>query len=1438
MSRFVLRLLWTEEVVILDTLTGKQFFLVDYEPDLFPQGFGFDLNVNHKLDDASISALKEITDSCNKLSSIFDGAKPRELFSNLLGGAMEGFLTTLPVLVSISLVYLAYVRRDDSKLKILLTILGTCTLLSSDLVSGLYREFVASITSIKSQGEDASVADAFLALLLGYVGKRNKHKAFSSSFLDSLISFGKNRKSFNDTFRYILDLLKNVSDYFGNDYLKNLFSNNDCVLDSRLDKWTKDVVHIITKFQSNELDIDRENFNYCYSLYLISLDMISSVHSKEVGERLRQVITPHVLALRKVLSVFESASFGKNQFRLEPLTIMLVGQPGVGKSMMTFPFLADVLCEVLPDNLKHTLVDNPTDNIYMRKNEHKYWDGYHGQFATVFDDFGQARDFPQNLESEYMDLIRVCNSFPHICHMAALENKGNVEFNSDIVFLTSNMLRLDVHSLVQPEAVFRRFDLCYLVVPKKEYCLSTSLSGTVLERRLDKTKVPSDFLDDIYEFYPYNMLQSHIVGSSIGYHDFVQLAVDVYGQKFKRNRNLQTDLKDRISTKLALKAQSGLFFDADGQCPFEPSVWEPSFYISHLSGILKKSTSFGSGLSSFSDTDSSGILRECVEICKAQSCLGGFASSHIKEFREWFRVKITPLMTFRNLSLVLGGFAAIYAVGSLVSKPSNVGASQSFSGTEPRQKHNIEHVKSRAYSRPIRAQLGNLNVSQVSSTVVKYNLYEIIRVSDNKIIGFLLFLNDRDYIYPNHYLTQFKHAQSESNDKYTPGFYFNNDQIGKTYEISLDEICSASDGHTLSHLDLARSTAPNFVHKHRDITSLFATLNDIKGLSKITCRLVSTLDNSISSVVFDANVTSSVPVRGPDRIVYRVLKGYQYSFATQSGDCGAILFSEHPGPSFGKIIGMHVAGDGYTLGVSSALTRDDLSSQPLQCQMSVDFFDLGLTDKPTHSSGRTVIRPSPLKDSYKESITMPAFLRPRDGVDPMERAISKYAYRDLPTVFSFFDDISSTFSHLFNVGFSNKHLYTRVLNWNETVLGVPNLKYVDPIPRGTSPGYPHNVVLGSKGKTFWFGDGQQVDVVNDRAVALFDKCDSILETLSSGGDYRLYFTDFLKDERRPIDKAMAMKTRLVSGCPIELTLITRKFFSGFAGWIMANRIYNSIAVGINAYSQEWDLLYNRLSEVDGPVICGDFSNFDGSLRPEYLQIIGAHIHDWYADEHIDLRTCIWEYVYKSCHVNGSKLYQWRQGLPSGHPLTTIINSLYNLSAIRYCYNVMLGDKVHSFPFDDHVRCVVYGDDNIIRFSTSVSDFVNPDLIEENFRKIGLSYGVASKDGSSLKFQSLEDVTFLKRSFRHCSLVGRKIAPLDLDVILETPQWTKTGKLWREIALGNVDDALTELSLHDKQLFDTWSKKIIDASRKRLGYCPVEASWSRLRTKALAREFFW
>jgi hypothetical protein len=299
-------------------------------------------------------------------------------------------------------------------------------------------------------------------------------------------------------------------------------------------------------------------------------------------------------------------------------------------------------------------------------------------------------------------------------------------------------------------------------------------------------------------------------------------------------------------------------------------------------------------------------------------------------------------------------------------------------------------------------------------------------------------------------------------------------------------------------------------------------------------------------------------------------------------------------------------------------------------------------------------------------------------------------------------------------------------------------------------------------------------------------------------------------------------------------------FLPFSKWMMDNRGHNSSAIGANPY-EEWDYFARRLKSKGPRVIAGDFSGYDSRQLSVILLAICDMINRWYGDEEeLQLaRLTIFQEVINSIHISGDTVYQWSSKLPSGHPLTGILNTCQTILLQMLCW-VDLNPKgeLGLEEFWEDVYVLGFGDDHILNVTEEALAYFNFTTIKESMTKWNQVYTSENKDGEDYIAKPLEEATFLKRGFRFDSRVRRWVAPLALDSILDMLNWYTEGPERLFVQKTNVETALRELALHDEETFNEWSEKIIKASVERLNFMPPLVQYRLLQEKCLARELAW
>jgi hypothetical protein len=257
-------------------------------------------------------------------------------------------------------------------------------------------------------------------------------------------------------------------------------------------------------------------------------------------------------SVAKAFTTLSQYSFHYNAPRMEPLSITLAGNPGVGKTKLVPILISSILPYVLAESQLEDFRHRRNDFVYSRQNEQSFWDGYCAQFVTVFDDFGQQKD-DMKADNEFMDLIRCGNMFPNILHMADLGQKGNTVFSSKILIMTTNMERVVLKSIEDPRAVERRLGFCFEQTIRAGYCLCLEKRDTCnclpKDRVLNPVHTLGSFDTDVFEFHQFK----YVKGSKVYSYDIIRESVFTFDElcsflidQFHRKAEHFDDYKDQV----------------------------------------------------------------------------------------------------------------------------------------------------------------------------------------------------------------------------------------------------------------------------------------------------------------------------------------------------------------------------------------------------------------------------------------------------------------------------------------------------------------------------------------------------------------------------------------------------------------------------------------------------------------------------------------------------------------------------------------------------------------------------------------------------------------------------------------------------------------------------------------------------------------------------
>jgi hypothetical protein len=573
---------------------------------------------------------------------------------------------------------------------------------------------------------------------------------------------------------------------------------------------------------------------------------------------------------------------------------------------------------------------------------------------------------------------------------------------------------------------------------------------------------------------------------------------------------------------------------------------------------------------------------------------------------------------------------------------------------------------------------------------------------------------------------------------------------------------------------------------------------------------------------------------------YLLATGYYYDVCSEEGDCGSMFMIINPRSGAAKIFGIHVAGNSaIERGFSSALVREILEEEIAEIDTS-DMLTEELEDatvpqanciisngqvlplyelsKPVPVSYDTQIIKSRLYGKLGPSIYEVAITRPINNVDPWEKALGKYCVRRGIISVDIAQDVGDClYDDLLRT--SKISVAKIILTPKESALGTDDPDMVS-LPRMKAIGYPGIMthVPGYPKRTRYLGlDPLGYEFTSRHWIEGLEFLNNIVEDAKVLKRYNEWLIiDNMKDETLPIEKVIELKARIFCALAFLKLLLDKQYFGQFCLWLQKNRIENGIATGVNVYSTEWHLIAKKLEMFGRHLLnigAGDYSGYDGSQRGQIHKILLELINRWYDDgpENANIRRTLFAEVYNSKHIRGKLVYEWFGGMTSGFYMTTALNCLYGLYALRYVWYA-----IHDFKkacltrFLDNVYAIVQGDDNAFAVHPDYVHKFNEVSISHHLKDLGLVYTNETKSGVNTELRYLRDIEFLKRSFVWDPLSGTYVGPLRLNALLEIINWTKKGDKRKEITLQNVDTTIKELAIHGKVIFNEYVPKIAKA----------------------------
>nr|UNY48392.1 MAG: polyprotein [Sicinivirus sp.] len=1030
---------------------------------------------------------------------------------------------------------------------------------------------------------------------------------------------------------------------------------------------------------------------------------------------------PHTTMLLRAITNYETkvASLGHNQphQRPEPYVVYIHGPPGCGKSLMG---------SLLASRLAQALSGDPDDVYSPASVSCEYYDGYRGQSVHYIDDVGQD---PEG--KDWRDFAQLVSTAPFVLPMANLEEKGR-QYTSRVIIMTSNFPEPNPRSSRCPEALSRRLRLRLSVSPPprgpKHLDVTAALAPTA--------SGPTKYFSADCAFLRF---ESFVLRSEMGAPNFTHMdeLIDYIMSQLdntERNTTAFRHLLPNVPEKqgLALEPENPR---AAGSVPERHGVPERTESMPCL-----PTSSDGENLQHASSGPIPAYLRPRAcrtydvfhEPCPDPFCTDWPRPTPERPIHAPVRrsvVEESPLtqaiernkplsfiekiwqyrkpifLTSAFLSAISAISTIAFFIKSLVSKPQ-----AAYTGKPPVKKVKKEPEPQAPLPppAPVRHCL-SLGAMTVSKNVVQITGLDVESGAPCKVNGTGIY--DRWILTVSHVVPNVSGVVVTHEGKdYTPSKVIYDGEICALYVPGIPQF-----------KDLRRFT---------------------RNIRPHTTGVLPSHTPSGPAFILTANVrlrNSPWPSLTGKREVY------YYTGATFPGLCGAPLVLQNPGgPSLVALHQSGVAGtSGYAIPITDLLAMLDVpqsQSEILECEPG---------GPPPHVPRRSRLIKSPAYGAFpvtKEPAVLSKY-DPRTDKDVDEVAFSKQGGGDLDEPWpSLIPAAKLYFSHC---NFSK----LRTLTMLEAINGTPLL---DGIDMNQSPGYPWCLTRNRR---------SLFDVGED---GLYHPCPELYQEIEAclhNPDY--FYTTFLKDELRGVDKVAAAKTRLIEAAPIHAIIAGRMLFGGLFEVMHSQPGDYGSAVGCDP-DYHWTPFYHNFLDYR-EVWALDYSNFDSTIPSVIFKLIGEELAKIIELPPSIPPGSIQKYVqsiYLSKHVFGDHWYTMKGGNPSGCVGTSIFNSMVN--------NISLLSAMLTHPdFDSSAfRILCYGDDVI--YATVPS--IHPSFIADFYHKHTLFKVTPADKGNTFpETSSIHDVTFLKRHFvpdeRFPTYIHPVISP---ETYQQSVMWTRGG----------------------------------------------------------------
>ena len=580
---------------------------------------------------------------------------------------------------------------------------------------------------------------------------------------------------------------------------------------------------------------------------------------------------------------------------------------------------------------------------------------------------------------------------------------------------------------------------------------------------------------------------------------------------------------------------------------------------------------------------------------------------------------------------------------------------------------------------------------------------------------------------------------------------------------------------------------------------------------------------------------------------------------TLNGDCGSpYILAGNNGNIDTKIYGIHtgVVNADPSVKIVSLITKeeilsglehfvpDEVEKQSLVVKLeNAGFVITGQIPHHYYPPRKCKIVPTPVANCFIQTAMAPAMLVPTGGISPLGNAIQDWARK---TIMPVSEQRKEELTQYLVASIPDPR--RPPLSAIEAVAGTMDGS-IKPMDLNTSAGYGYP----NKKKR------DVIKVTGPLNLPIVDpelerQLEQLIYTLQEGGEPELYSVVSLKPELRKKAKVETGQTRAFCVGSLASVILGKMLFDPVIIEYVSDPINSKSSVGINVHGNDAGRFMQRFKYRDHNMPLDSRRN-DKSVNPDHGSAIReAHARKlcmaYSAVKHLTLFTkTVAIYDMKSLVYNFLKhettgpivfinvLAKPEYHIPSGFYLTAMLNKDHNEVLIAdYCIEAGLVQSLLEYkgrdPYGvymvntmkDLMEESYHGDDMFNQLKKpEYADRLNCVSIAKFATYRGLTITTAVKSGEVVPFVSLDEATYLKRTFVLVNGVWR--APRKIEEILEAFNWWEPGdQSWPAYLDTVIDAVLIEIHHHGRDTFNFWRDKFIELYHSQTGRLKVAATY--------------